>query len=171
MSSRSESAMRQARLIGRVRFAGQPDVADLVLDCSSTAWELERSAAPHVEAGQIAQIAVKRVAIGRHFRPSIRSIGMGWQPKKAKRPKFRQVEICLETLAAPDVDPAELACFLIDYKEWLSRMTRKRRKLVEQLAAGARTGELARSRGCSPGRISQIRRELEKSWRDFVGEN
>jgi uncharacterized protein YerC len=163
--------MRQARLIGRVRFAGRYNIAELLDECSSTAWEVSQSAPPHVEAGPIAQIAVKRVAIGRHLRPSIRSIGSGWQPKKAKRPKFVQVQINLETLAAPNTDPAELACFLLDYKAWLKRLSKRHRKVAKLLATGETTRNAAKAFGVSDGRISQIRRELQTDWEKFQGEN
>ncbi len=171
MSSRSESAMRQARLIGRHRFAGRWNLKELLDDCSSTAWELERSAPPHVAAGAIAQISVKRVAIGRHLRPSIRSIGMGWQPTKAKRPKFFQVQIRLQDLAAPDVDPAELACFLCDYETWLAILTPKKRKLAKLLATSETTRAAAKRFAVSDGRISQLRAELKESWEKFQGLN
>jgi hypothetical protein len=160
--------MRQARLIGRHRFAGRSNLRELLDDCSSTAWELERGAAPEVAAGAIAQIAVKRVAIGRHFRPSIRSIGTGWQPKKAKRPKFVQVQIRLEEeLAAPNVDPAELACFLCDYETWLARLDKRKRKLAKLLATGESTRAASKKSSLSDGRVSQIRRELQRDWENF----
>lgn len=44
MLTRSEASMRQARKIGRVVFAGRWNLAELLNDAASVAWELERRA-------------------------------------------------------------------------------------------------------------------------------
>ena len=66
--------------------------------------------------------------------------------------------------------PADQAAFRIDFPAWLGRLSARNRKIAETLAAGESTGKVARQFGLSIGRISQLRRELEHSWRSFHGE-
>lgn len=62
--------------------------------------------------------------------------------------------------------PAEIA----DFEDWLSSLSRRQRKFANLLATGESTTAAARRFDVSLGRISQIRRELEYSWRAFQGE-
>ena len=66
--------------------------------------------------------------------------------------------------------PAELAASRIDFDEWLRGLSAKRRRIAATLAAGESTIGAARKFGLSPGRISQLRRELDEDWRAFHGE-
>jgi hypothetical protein len=43
--------------------------------------------------------------------------------------------------------------------------------LVDAMAAGHRTTDLAGMFGVSQGRVSQVRRELFESWRAFCGDD
>lgn len=171
--NRSELAMRQARQIGRVVFAGRWNRAELLDDCESTAWELERAAPSHVGPGPIACLACKRVKISRQFpKRTARSVWDDWQDRRSKRPRFTRTDLQLEEeLAAPNVDPAELACFILDYKAWLARLDKRTRKLAKLLASGESTRSASKQFDVSDGRISQIRRELETDWKKFQGEN
>jgi transposase-like protein len=47
----------------------------------------------------------------------------------------------------------------------------RKRGIAEALALGSTTGETARHYGVSDGRISQMRREFERDWNTFQGEN
>jgi hypothetical protein len=67
-------------------------------------------------------------------------------------------------------DPASVAAARIDVGEWLASMSSLRRKIAECLASGASTAEAAQRFNVSPGRISQLRREFQKSWLAFHGE-
>jgi hypothetical protein len=60
--------------------------------------------------------------------------------------------------------------FRIDFPEWLSRLSGRNRRIAETLAEGATTQEVAARFGISAGRVSQLRRELHGSWRNFRGE-
>ncbi len=172
MLTRSEASMRQARKIGRVVFAGRWNLAELLNDAASVAWELERRAPPHVGPGPIACIACKRVKSSRVFpKRSIRSIDTGgWQPKSAKRPKFTRSELT-ENLAAPGVDPADLACFILDYKAWLRQLSPRYRRIAKLLSTGESTQSASRRESVSQSRISQIRRLLQRDWEEFQGQN
>jgi hypothetical protein len=65
---------------------------------------------------------------------------------------------------------ADQAAFRLDFPQWLATFNRRDRRIVELLAAGHNTGDVARRFGLSPGRISQKRREYAESWRRFHGE-
>jgi hypothetical protein len=66
--------------------------------------------------------------------------------------------------------PADVAALRIDFGDWLRGLSRRVRKIAGLLASGETTGGVARLVGLTCGRISQLRRELERSWRVFQGE-
>jgi hypothetical protein len=57
--------------------------------------------------------------------------------------------------------------FRIDVPAWLATLSRKARRIAEDLAMGTSTSEAARKHHVSPSRISQARRELYESWTEF----
>jgi hypothetical protein len=66
--------------------------------------------------------------------------------------------------------PADQACFRIDFSQWLDTLPPRDRRIAEALADGHRTTDIAVRFGLTLGRVSQLRRELEKSWLAFHGE-
>jgi DNA-directed RNA polymerase specialized sigma subunit len=66
--------------------------------------------------------------------------------------------------------PANVAEVRIDVAEWLQTLPNRSRRLVERLVIGESTSEAAQWLGVSPGRISQLRRELCRAWYAFQGE-
>jgi len=66
--------------------------------------------------------------------------------------------------------PAEVAATRIDFSDWLRSLSRRYRKIATTLATGETTTSAARHFRISPGRISQIRRELKDSWDGFQAE-
>jgi hypothetical protein len=66
--------------------------------------------------------------------------------------------------------PAEVAASRIDIEDWLDELPRLKRGIAETLATGETTSVTARQFNVTPGRVSQIRRELEVDWADFQGE-
>lgn len=67
--------------------------------------------------------------------------------------------------------PGDLAAFRVDFGEWLrTRLPHRERRIAEELAMGEQTGVVAKRHGISPGRVSQLRRELFDSWQEFTGE-
>ena len=62
--------------------------------------------------------------------------------------------------------PAQVA-FRLDFPRWRSGFGRRARAVLDALAAGGRTNEVARELGLSPARVSQMRREFERGWRAF----
>jgi DNA-directed RNA polymerase specialized sigma24 family protein len=66
--------------------------------------------------------------------------------------------------------PAEIVASRMDFAAWLASLPKRDRKMAVTLASGETTGEAAKRFGVSPSRISQVRRQLQQSWDDFVGE-
>jgi hypothetical protein len=66
--------------------------------------------------------------------------------------------------------PADEAAFRVDFATWLAGLPAVKRRVAELLAEGHGTGVAARTAGVSPGRVSQMRAELEAAWRAFQGE-
>ena len=67
--------------------------------------------------------------------------------------------------------PADIAATRIDFSDWLAALPDRARYVAEHLAVGAPTNEAAQRFKVSPARISQLRRELHESWRQFQGES
>jgi hypothetical protein len=59
----------------------------------------------------------------------------------------------------------------MDMSDWLASLKRRDRRIAEFLALGNRTSEAAHKFKVSEGRVSQLRRELAKSWSDFIAGN
>jgi hypothetical protein len=166
-TSRSDIVRKMARSLGRRRFHGCWNLIPLLNDCESVGWELERTAPPHVTAGCIAWQAVRRGAIGRQFKQSIRSLNAVRIDRRSKRPKFRQVHIRLQDVADVDAPPSETVPGWMDYKTWLANYDARKRSIAEALAVGGKTKEVARQFDVTEGRISQMRREFARDWAQF----
>jgi len=67
--------------------------------------------------------------------------------------------------------PAEIAATRIDFREWLRILSTMQKRAATKLAAGEKTGKVAKMLGVSSARISQLRRELLESWKRFLGED
>lgn len=67
--------------------------------------------------------------------------------------------------------PADLAASRIDFASWLSALPHQKRRIAKTLAAGEATSKAARRHRLTPGRISQIRRELAEDWERFAGDS
>lgn len=70
----------------------------------------------------------------------------------------------------PSCTPAELAAGRLDFDAWLRRLPRQKRRMASTLAKGETTSEAAKKFQVTPGRVSQVRRELAESWNEFQGE-
>jgi hypothetical protein len=67
------------------------------------------------------------------------------------------------------VGPADAAAFRVDFAAWLTGLPKRKRQIAELLAEGHEPGLVALMVGVSPARASQLRHELEASWRAFQG--
>jgi hypothetical protein len=66
--------------------------------------------------------------------------------------------------------PDEVAATRIDFNVWLASLPKRNRHIAEKLAVGESTNCVARFFGITPGRVSQLRRELHRAWHAFQGE-
>jgi hypothetical protein len=125
-------------------------------------------------AGSLARIAVLRVIAGRLSGSAFNNRDV------LSRQARRRHGFVVQSLDAAGNDgwrqivaedrrrtPADIATARLDIADWLGRMTSRRRKIAESLAAGYRTEEVAEMFNLSQGRISQLRREFEESWIEF----
>ncbi len=67
--------------------------------------------------------------------------------------------------------PAAIAATRLDFEEWLQSLPKRLRKIATVLATSETTTATAKRFRLSPGRISQIRKELFHAWQRFVGED
>ncbi len=66
--------------------------------------------------------------------------------------------------------PAETAAARLDVAKWFRKLPAAKRRIARVLATGETTKATARKCGLSEGRVSQLRRELQASWRELQGE-
>jgi hypothetical protein len=64
----------------------------------------------------------------------------------------------------------EQVCFRIDFPSWRASRTERDRRVLDDLMLGERTLDVAARHGLSPGRVSQLRRELHDDWEFFCAE-
>jgi hypothetical protein len=64
----------------------------------------------------------------------------------------------------------EQVCFRIDFPAWRLTRAERDRRLLDDLMLGGRTLDVAGKYGLSPGRVSQLRRELHDDWVLFCAE-
>ena len=86
--------------------------------------------------------------------------------------RYDREEECWEEILIADktCTPAELAAGRIDFPAWLDTSSKRDRRIAMKLAGGETTDRTARKFGVSPGRISQLRRQLYVAWLRFHGE-
>lgn len=90
--------------------------------------------------------------------------------RKRVEPATKRGLFHLQHFAKEGEDPAEIAAFWIDFSDWRSRLSKRKREMVRAFLEGLTTREAARFFKVSPGRISQIRRELEQEWDDMFAD-
>ena len=127
----------------------------------------------------LARFAIAQVRAGRHVggRLNAQDISSNYcQQKKRIRlgrlDRFDPVENCWqETIVEDHRTPVlDQVCFRIDFPAWLDSLPSRDRKIAKALAAGERNTDVAARFGISMARVSQLRREFERSWLAFQGE-
>jgi len=63
--------------------------------------------------------------------------------------------------------PAEIVAWRMDFTAWLAQLPPRLRRIALILAEGTSTTAAASQCGLSPGRISQLRRQLKANWDQF----
>jgi len=77
------------------------------------------------------------------------------------------IEAVVEDTHTPVPDQVAFRC---DFPAWLGNLPRRNRRIAEALSLGHTTGEVAKRFRVSPGRVSQLRCEMHRSWHEFHGE-
>jgi hypothetical protein len=67
-------------------------------------------------------------------------------------------------------DVADHVAFKIDFPVWRCLYDDRRRRILDTLALGHRTKDVAEKFRMSGGRISQMRREFMRDWKSFTGD-
>ncbi len=92
--------------------------------------------------------------------------GGGWPHSESESSTGRAWQEALVDNRRTSV-PAQVA-FRVDFPRWLGRLAPRDRQAAERLSLGYSTREVAGELQLSPGRISQLRRELAESWFSFT---
>ena len=77
------------------------------------------------------------------------------------------VEVLVEDKTA---GPADIATSRVDFADWMQTLPSRQQRIANALATGESTKGTARKFRVTPGRVSQLRYELMRSWYQFVGE-
>jgi hypothetical protein len=181
---------QSARYALRRRRHDRDDLIAEIIACSWKAWRglVERGKNPMVVGVTgIASWAVRHALKGRRianrgggrgrmdvFHRRAQAIGcyriQSYDSRPAS-PTGSEIACWKESLAADRrITPADAACFVLDFQDWLSRLPARRRRTAELLSQGYGTLEVARSIGVTPAAVSQARSWLARSWREFQGE-
>jgi hypothetical protein len=108
-----------------------------------------------------AQDAMSSVAQQRH------GFAVGKLPDMAMASANPLAEALADNTKTP---PPDAAAFRVDFPAWTGTYSRRRRRMIHDLARGERTMDVARRFRLSPGRVSQLRRAFEEDWTTFCGE-
>jgi hypothetical protein len=156
-------------------------IAEVVANCWAAFVRLvDRGLMEVAQATPLTQFAIKQVRDGRRVgaKLNVHDVSSGY----AQRTKHFKVErldhfdeqegtwreVLIEDRHA---GPSETAAARIDITDWFDSLPNYKRRVAETLAKSETTKTAARKFGVSPGRISQTRRELETSWREFQGDS
>ncbi len=125
-------------------------------------------------AGPLARYGVARILDGRQVgnQVNVHDVTSQWcQSRKG---------VCVKSLVQRDpmngewqeilvedrtASPADIAAMRIDFQDWLDQLPRQQRLIAEVLATGEQTKAVSRMFHISAGRVSQVRGELQDSWR------
>jgi hypothetical protein len=85
---------------------------------------------------------------------------------------FRSVEGQWQEILVEDnhAGPADIARVRIDFASFLRSLPLRLRRVAKFLSKGETTNAAAEKFRVSAGRISQIRKELQRSWQQFMGD-
>jgi len=155
-------------------------IAEVVANCWVAFVRLvERGLMDVVYATPLAQYAIKQVRDGRRVGAKLNVHDVSSQ--YAQRTKHFRVER-LDHFDEEDQEwrevlvedrhagPSQTAAARVDISAWLDTLPAHKRRVAETLAKSETTKATARRFRVSPGRISQMRRELETAWHEFHGE-
>jgi hypothetical protein len=155
-------------------------IQEAVANCCVAYWRLVQQGREGLAfATVLARYAVAQVRTGRQVggRLNIKDVSSGYSQYRkrfnvSRLDRFDPVEGCWKevTLADDKWPILDQVAFRCDFPAWLQTLPPRDRNIARALAEGGRTTDVARRFGVSLARISQLRRELERSWLAFHGE-
>jgi hypothetical protein len=173
-----EQALPHIKTCARTRFRAIRDHAarkDAIAEVIAIGWEHWLSAISHGNnpttfIGSIADKAIRRVRADRRLcgQESVDDV-------LSSRARSRR-GFSLESLPGDDqgnvpcdatAPPPDRVAIREQYSMLLDQLGSRKRRIVEDLAAGGETQEVAARYNVTPARISQIRREVEQIWKQL----
>jgi hypothetical protein len=170
---------QQARIA--FRSAGPEAREELVAETVANAFcafarLVERGKTELAYATPLAQFAIKQVCSGRMVGTNLNAcdissryaqLAKGITVERLSRFDREQGEWREVLIEDRKAGPAETAAARIDVADWFKSLACGKRKIAKALARSEATSTVARMFGLSPGRISQLRLELKRSWESF----
>jgi hypothetical protein len=158
----------------------QESIAEVVANCWVAFVRLvDRGLIDVIYATPLAQYAIRQVRDGRRVGAKLNVHDVS-SPYAQRTKHFRVArldhfdeldhewrEVLIEDRHA---GPSETAAARVDISAWFDTLPTHKRRVAETLAKNETTKATARKFGVSPGRISQMRRELQTAWHEFRGE-
>ena len=127
----------------------------------------------------LATFAIRQVIAGRRVgnKHNIRDVSSAVAQRRGRftlrtlPAESSEVNVWSEILADDTLTPVpDQVAFRLDFSAWLRIQQRRKRELARFLAVGNTVTEAAQRFCVSIPRISQLRSELQTSWRDFQSE-
>jgi len=176
----------QIRDQARHAFRNEPPERreELLTETIANCWAafvrlIERGLIDVIYPTPLAQFAIKQVRDGRRVgtKLNIKDVGseyaqrcQGFSVERLDRFDEKNAEWKEIVVEDRHAGPAQTAAARIDISEWFASLPRRKRRVAATLATGESTKTAARKHRVSPGRISQLRRELMEDWAEFHGE-
>jgi hypothetical protein len=174
------------KLYARIAFCGlrgearEDAVCEVIANCVCAYRRLyERNELQRAFATVLVRYAVKHYYRGRRVGTSHCSRDLystqvrqkaGLEIRSVGTPRDQRAE-WMECLVDNHRTPVpDQAHFRIEFPHWLGAQTKRNRQIAKRLLLGYSTADVARQFKVSPGRVSQIRRELYDSWNELAGE-
>jgi hypothetical protein len=168
-----------------VRPMGSEDAEELVQDAAASAAEMveimEKSGRDPLPRS-IAYYSIQRTKSGRRSygdkRMDILSAGFQMDNDGAlsslEEPLGGDDEGSLtlgDMIAERREDPAAEVTRKLDWEEFSGRQDKRKQRIISEISAGLGTGEIAKLFLISPARIVQLKREIAKDIKSFMGDN
>lgn len=119
----------------------------------------------------LARYGVKQYRAGRLIGGAVNSLDVGSISCRHRGCRTEPIDDWKESLCeSRGATPADIAALRIDFAEWFGTLTARDQRLAAALARGERTKTVAQAFKITAARVSQLRRELYQSWREFMGE-
>jgi hypothetical protein len=188
LHARFESIRGRIERHARVYFRGErcPDrKADRIADTVALAWKWFKRLADCGRDGTqfvaaLARYAARAVRCGRRVTGQLpgkdvlseqaqqrHGFYVGKLPDFSTESGNPLAEALIDNTQTP---PPDAAAFRIDFPAWRGLHCRRDRGLIDAMAQGERTLDLAKQFKLSPARISQMRREFAEGWETFHAE-